>query len=192
VYTTEGEVQKLSLFPILMCAHGDSPWGAKLACACGHAAINGCWRCGIQGTQEAPDGTKLSSTAFGSCFEAGPCRTYDISSGEWTNEKVCFAKEAVRGRFTLDRKLAARLKTSDELYTARGHTAVDISEDEQSKAYVQAAAAASQSSSMAATASDAKQYQTTYNAANRRHLRLGASGECVFSCLPYFRCAHPM
>lgn len=36
-------------------------------------------------------------------------------------------------------------------------------------------------------AAHAKEFKATYNAANRRHLRLGAAGECVFSRLPYFR-----
>ena len=123
--------ETVSIFPVLACAYGDSPWSGKLACACGHSAINGCWRCGIQGTRLAPDGiTKLGATSYGGYSANAPARTYDPSKASpWTPQEVCYTRE---GHF--DRSVAADLKCSNALYSARARLADVITSEELAKA----------------------------------------------------------
>lgn len=189
--TKDGQpaVEKIELFPILMCAHGDSPWSAKLAGACGHAALNGCWRCRLQGSQMAPNGAKLGSTAYGgysdNTEEAALAREYSHAEGEWHDIRVNYAK-ASGGKVIFDRDIAQKLKTTDEDYAARAACSEEISLEELLKrAPADRAAAVENGGPPGLYPGD---FTQAYNAANKRHLKLGASGDCVFSCLPYFRC----
>lgn len=136
------EERTIKVFPILTCAHGDSPWSAKLAGACGHAATNGCFRCGVQGTQFTHAGDRLKATSYGCYADQGPARTYDMEQHEWKEEKVCLAKQDADGGWVFDRELAERLKTSDDVFVARGNTADNITEQVQAARAAGAAAGA--------------------------------------------------
>lgn len=134
VRTGKPGAEEVQLYPVLMCAYGDGPWASKLACACGQTALHGCWRCGIVGSRQAPDGTKLGSTVFGGANAPAPCRTFDLETQTWQEGKVCYAKRTADGAdLVLDRDEAARLKTSDAFFQVRANTAVDITLEEQQK-----------------------------------------------------------
>jgi hypothetical protein len=124
----------VQIFPVLASCIADAPWSAKLARGCSHNACNGCWRCGIVGTTNAPDGTKLKSTAFGGYAEPAPCRTYDEESRMWMEEEVAYAEAwPTPGEAHLNRPAAERLRLSDDLFKARGNTAEKIWAEEMTK-----------------------------------------------------------
>jgi hypothetical protein len=120
----------IEIFPVLMGAHGDAAWTAKLARGCGHSACNGCWRCGIVGTNKAPYGTKLNSVAFGGYHKATPCRTYDREADEWVEGEVLYASDRPSSGICLDPMEAARLRVPDDVFVARGNTAARIWSEE--------------------------------------------------------------
>lgn len=79
---------------------------------------------------EAPDGTKLSSVAYGGYHQAAPCRTYDREADAWVEGEVLYAREMPSSGTCLDRMEAARLRVPDDIFIARGNTAARISDEE--------------------------------------------------------------
>lgn len=124
----------VKLFPILACAHGDTPWAAKLACACGHTAAHACHRCGIVGTKRAPNDEKLSAVSFGGVFEPSACRTFNSQGFE--ESEVSFARapsgpNALATEFNTTE--AARIQTTDDMYDMRANSAEKASSEEHGK-----------------------------------------------------------
>lgn len=122
---------EISLFPVLMCAHGDTPWSAKLASGCGHTAVNACHRCGLTGTKRAPDGEKLPAVAFGGTFEPSACRSFD--SVGFKESTICYSHPLPNGTFTFDKEGAARICTTDAKYDMRANAAEKATVEEYSK-----------------------------------------------------------
>jgi hypothetical protein len=124
----------IEIFPILMCAHGDSPWSAKLACVCGHAAENGCHRCGLQSAKQAPNGDKLSSSAYSGAHAPAPCRTFDRTGFKYT--KICYLCRPIEDTGTdednivFNKKEAALIRVDDRKYDMRANSAEEISQEE--------------------------------------------------------------
>jgi hypothetical protein len=134
----------VDVFPVLASAIADAPWSAKLARGCSHNASHGCWRCGIVGTMEAPDGTRLKSTAFGGYSEPAPCRMYVEEEMRWMDEEVAYTEAWLTdGEAHLNRPVAERLRVSDHLFVARGNTAEKIRDEEFSKRSTHPGASAS-------------------------------------------------
>ena len=115
----------LSCHPVLVCAHGDGPWGAKLACGCGQTSLRGCHRCGIVGATVAPNGDKLNSVAFGGASQQSEARIIG-TDGTW--QTFNFTYMAADGTFDLE--AAKHIRFSDVGYKLRGNVAEQISEEE--------------------------------------------------------------
>jgi hypothetical protein len=128
---------------VLASAIADAPWSAKLARGCSHNACNGCWRCGIFGTTEAPDGSKLKSTAFGGYSEPAPCRVYIEEAKTWMDEEVTYNKNWLTNEEAqICQVAAARLRVTDGVFIARGNTAEKIRAEEMGKRGTQPGASA--------------------------------------------------
>jgi hypothetical protein len=126
-----GSGNHISLFPILMCGHGDTPWQAKLVCGCGHTAAHACHRCGIVGTKRAPNGEKLPAVSFGGAFEPAPCRTFDHKG--FKDSTISYSYLLNDGKLTFDREGASRIRTTDAMYDMRANAAENASAEEHTK-----------------------------------------------------------
>jgi hypothetical protein len=118
----------LSLFPILMCAHGDTPWAAKLACGCGHTAAHACHRCGIVGTKCNADGERLSAVSFGGASEDAECRTFDLQG--FHHSTISYTDPHTRSFNTSE---ARRIQTTDAMYDMRANAAEKAAVEEHDK-----------------------------------------------------------
>jgi hypothetical protein len=128
---------------VLVSAIAYAPWSAKLARGCSHNACNGCWRRGIVGTTEAPDGCKLESAAFGGYSEPAPCRVYIEEAKTWMDEEVTYNKKWLTNEEAQTCQVAAaRLRVSDGLFIACGNTAEKIWAEEMGKRGTQVGASA--------------------------------------------------
>jgi hypothetical protein len=112
---------EISLFPVLLCAHGDTPWSAKLAGGCGHTAANACHRCGLTGTKTAPNGEKLPAVSFGGTSEPSACRSFD--SRGFHDSTICYSHPLPNGSFTFNQEGSARICTTDDKYDMRANAA---------------------------------------------------------------------
>jgi hypothetical protein len=121
---------EVSIFPILMCAHGDTPWAAKLACGCGHTAAHACRRCGIVGTKRNSSNEKLSAMAFGGASGRAACRTFDAKGFQHSTISYSQPHPNTNAFATTE---AARITTTDEMYDMRANSAENASEEEHEK-----------------------------------------------------------
>lgn len=120
------------MFPVLLGTHGDAPFTAKLACACGHSAKKGCHRCCILGTRQADTadgpgtGDRLNSVAFGGVAFPTEAQTFGPDGRMQPADPMSYQTED--GRY--DKDAASHIRRAHEDSVALGELAERITEEE--------------------------------------------------------------
>jgi hypothetical protein len=119
---------------VLASAIANAQWSAKLGRGCSYNACNGCWRCVVVGTTEAPDGSKLKSTAFGGYSKPAPCPVYMEEAKTRMDEQITYNKNwLTHEEAQIFQVAAGRLRVSYGLFISRGNTAEKIRAEEMGK-----------------------------------------------------------